>query len=158
MGEGDAGEGLGRVRVDADPRPGRRERSQGGARLGAGAEVDRRAVLGEALEGDAPVADAGLGPAVEFLRGDGPILGERVRVEGRDGGEAARRVGQEVVPELPRVPESIQVNRDRPNDRDAAQREKRRTPAITPTVSISQSTGEPWRPETKAWCTSSVTA
>ena len=80
-------------------------------------------VLGEALEGDAPVADAGLGPAVELGRGGGAVVRQRVRVERRDGGEAPRGVGEEVAPERPRVAERVEVDRDGLHGRDAAQRE-----------------------------------
>ncbi len=119
VGERDAGQRLGGVREDANADSGRGQRAERGARLRAGTEVDGSPVLGEALEGAAPVADAGLGPAVELLRGGGAIVGEGGRVEGRDRGEAAGGVREEVAPERSRVAERVEVDRNRLHGRDA---------------------------------------
>ena len=86
----------------------------------------------------------------------GSVTRERARIERRDRGEAPCGVREKVVPEAARVAEgAVQIDGDRFH-RDA--RAATTTPMTTPAVSMSQSRGDPWRPRTNAWWSSSVTA
>ena len=115
------------------------------AHLGRGPEVDGGAVLGVALEQRSPVAGA---PGVELGRRGRSILGQAFDVE------HARRVGEPVAPERSRVAEHVELD-CKPQ---RATRRQRATPIATPALSIRTSSGEPTRPATKCWCSSSDAA
>ena len=166
LGDRDSRQCLGRVGEHAEPVAARGERSERGADLRVGPQVDRRAVLREAAKGGPPVADPVLGPRVELLRRLDAILGKRGRIQRRDRMEPPRRVGEPVAPERPRVAEHVQLDRDwlhRPcpvpgTGRVWKRRLTRKIPSATPTASMRTSTGDACRPATKCWCTSSVVA
>src|SRR5919198_1615104 len=147
--ERDTRKRLGRIRENAQTSAVCRKRSQRRTRLAVGTEEDRRPVFRKALERAAPVAHAALGPAVEPCRRCDAILRQLRGVERRDRGEAACGVGNERLPEGPRVAErSVEVDGDRPCH--GARRAASTTPRRAPAVSTSQSSGEPWRPATNA--------
>src|SRR4029078_13329620 len=140
----------------AEPVSRRGQRAEGRGRSGARPEVDGRPVLRKTFERGAPVANPLLGPAVEFLGRGAAILGKRRRIQRRDRGVAPRRIDQEVVPERAGVAE-------RAGDVDSDRVQRHALTAMpprmaAPAVSMSQSTGEPCRPDTKVWWNSSVTA
>src|SRR6476661_7044629 len=144
----------------------RRELSQRGADLGIRPQVDGSAVLGEAPECGPPVADAALGPDIEQLGRLSAILRQRGRIQRRDRMKAPRRVREPVVPKRPSVAEHVELDRDRPHETcpvsDAGRGRRRpltrKIPITRPTVSMRTSIGDAWRPRTKCWWNSSVTA
>ena len=103
--ERDVGELARRVGERADPHAGCLKAPQLRGRLGARAEVHRRAVGGEPLEQRPPVAEL----LVEEGGGGLPVL-RQVELDAR----AARRVLHPVVPERPRVRQhGVEIERER---------------------------------------------
>ena len=104
LGERDARELGGRVGEDRKPHSFGLQSSKRGAHLRGGPEVNRRAVLCVALEQRPPVAGAA---RVELGGCRGSILGQPFDVE------HARGVVEPVAPELPRVTEHVELDRQR---------------------------------------------
>jgi hypothetical protein len=103
--DGDAGERLRGVRERADPDSGALEAAESGVCLRARPQIERRVVLGEALEQRRPVAE----PLVEGFRRHRSVVGQ---VEGDS--RTPRSVGEPGVPERPRVSEDgVEVKRER---------------------------------------------
>ncbi len=105
--ECDAGERLRRVGEEADPAPAREQRAKCRARRRVASQVDRRAVLAEALEEDAPVPRLS---SIELGRSRTALARQVRRI---DPEHPARRC-EPVVPERARVPEhAVDVDRER---------------------------------------------
>ena len=102
LGERDARELGGRVGENGEPHSFGLQSSKRGAHLRSGPEVNRRPVLGVALEQRPPVAGAA---CVELGGRRCSILRQTFDVE------HARGIVEPVAPELPRVPEHVQVDR-----------------------------------------------
>jgi len=154
--EGDSRQRLGRVGEHADLTTSGHQRPQSGARLGIPAHVHGGALLGESLEQDAPVATA---PLIELRRRFASVERQSARFDA----QKVRRRGEPLVPEPTGVAQrSIEVDRHRQGHdatrRARAARCQSRTPHATPTASIATSSGEPMRPGTNTWCSSSLTA
>ena len=146
---------LWRIREDADGRPLANQGLQARARRRVATQVCRRVILAEPLEEDAPVAGARL---VECPRRLPAVGGQRVRIDVQHG---ASRL-EPRAPERARVAEGVELDRDRALGRHASRRVRtvcqRTTPTTTPTASSATSSGEPTRPGTNDWCTSSLIA
>ncbi len=111
--ESDARELRGRVGEDGQPHTLGLQSPKRRAHLGRGPEVDGRPVLGVALEQRPPVAGAA---RVELGRRRGAILRQPFDVE------HARGVVEPVAPELPRIAEHVELDRD---DHRATRRQRR---------------------------------
>ena len=114
-----------------------------------------RVILGEALEEDAPVP----GTRVVEHRGRG-----RAVVRQHAGVDVEHSVGrlEPGRPERPCVADRVELDGECATIRHAMGRARthcqRTTPAATPIASIAMSRGDPSRPGTNDWCTSSLIA
>jgi hypothetical protein len=115
--------------------------------------MDGRALLGEALEQRPPVPGA---QAIELRGGRDPVGREGAGVDAED----ARRRFEPRAPERSCVTEgAVEIDGDGAQERRPRMtRCQASTPAATPTASMATSSGEPCRPATNDWWTSSDTA
>ena len=131
------------------------ERLQGRARRRVASEVRGRVILREALEQRAPVAGA---DAVEDCGGLGPIRRQRPRIDVEHGARRLEPGG----PQRSRVADGVEVDGERASARHASRRARTdcqsAIPTATPTASMATSSGDPCRPATNVWCTSSLIA
>ena len=155
LGERNARKWLRRVGEHAEPRSRAREGVQCRARRRIATQIRRRVVLCEALQENPPVPGS---RGVERRSRCGAIRRKRAGLHVEDGvcGGEPRR------PQRACVPECVELDRDRTRLRHARRRARtdcqRTIPTATPTASIATSKGEPSRPGTNDWCTSSLIA